>query len=92
MVDEVSVTVKLEPPLCKGRGTIYGGRVVKAGLEPMLCVENKAFTTLPSYSVNLVCHLPLHRGGFMFTIARRTVWVAKRQISLLQWVAKRRVN
>ena len=29
----------------------------------MLCVGNNTFTTLPSYSVNLVCHLPLHRGG-----------------------------
>ena len=24
----------------------------------MPCVGNNAFTTLPSYSVNLVCHLP----------------------------------
>ncbi|MBR5448972.1 MAG: hypothetical protein IKV43_03200 [Clostridia bacterium] len=30
----------------------------------MPCVVNNTFTTLPSYSVNLVCHLPLHRGGF----------------------------
>ncbi|MBR5449203.1 MAG: hypothetical protein IKV43_04355 [Clostridia bacterium] len=30
----------------------------------MLCVTYDAFTTLPSYSASLVCHLPLHRGGF----------------------------